>query len=105
MKVPESSIMQVQHQMVNNPFIIQKEVPITSNSELVPLIKIATLEHVDPIIKLFTKSMPNVPLGGDYLKERNCLRDKFSRFSRFLNPCEKFLFVCFLELAKLTFLL
>ena len=91
--------------MVNNPFIIQKEVPITSNSELVPLIKIATLEHVDPIIKLFTKSMSNLPLGGDYLKERNCLRDKFSRFSRFLNPCEKFLFVCFLELAKLTFLL
>ena len=57
--------MQVQHQMVNTSFAIQKEVPVTSNSELVPLIKIATLEHVYPIIrKLFTKSIPNLPLAG-----------------------------------------
>ena len=64
-QVPESSIMQVQHQMVNTSFAIQKEAPVTSNSELVPLIKIATLEHVHPIIrKLFTKSIPNVPLAG-----------------------------------------
>ena len=64
-QVPESSIMQVQHQMVNTSFAIQKEVPVTSNSELVPLIKIATLEHVYPIIrKLFTKSIPNLPLAG-----------------------------------------
>ena len=64
-QVPESSTMQVQHQMVNTSFIIQKEVPLTSNSELVPLIKIATLEHVHPIIrKLFTKTIPNVPLAG-----------------------------------------
>ena len=47
-QVPESYIMQVQHQMVNTSFTIQKEVPVTSNSELVPLIKIATLEHVHP---------------------------------------------------------
>ena len=35
-----------QHQMVSISFTIQKEVPVTSNSELVPLIKIETLEHV-----------------------------------------------------------
>ena len=64
-QVPERSIIQVQHQMVNTSFTIQKEVPVTSNSELVPLIKIATLEHVHPIIrKLFKKSIPNVPLVG-----------------------------------------
>ena len=64
-QVPESYIMQVQHQMVNTSFTMQKEVPVTSNSELVPLIKIATLEHVHPIIKkLFTKNIPNVPLTG-----------------------------------------
>ena len=63
--MPENSIMQVQHQMVNTSFIIQKEVPVTSNSELIPLIKIATLEHLHPIIrKLFTKSIPNVLLAG-----------------------------------------
>ena len=62
-QVPESSIMQVQHQMVNTAFTIQKEVPVTSNSEQVPLMKITTLEHVYPIIrKLFTKGIPNVPL-------------------------------------------
>ena len=64
-QVPERSIIQVQHQMVNTSFTIQKEVPVTSNSELVPLIKIATLEHVHPIIrKLFTKGIPNVLLAG-----------------------------------------
>ena len=64
-QVPERSIIQVQHQIVNTSFTIQKEVPVTSNSELVPLIKTATLEHVHPIIrKLFTKSIPNVPLAG-----------------------------------------
>ena len=64
-QVPGSSIMEVHHQMVNTSFTIQKEVPVTSNSELVPLIKIATLELVYPIIrKLFTKSIPNVPLAG-----------------------------------------
>ena len=51
--------------MVNTSFTIQKEVPVTSNSELVPLIKITTLEHVHPIIrKLFIKSIPNVPVAG-----------------------------------------
>ena len=65
MQVPESSIMQVQHQMVNTSFTIQEKVTVTSNPELVPLIKIPTLEHVHPIIrKLFTKSIPNVPLAG-----------------------------------------
>ena len=50
--------------MVNTSFITQKEVPVTRNSELVPLIKIATLEHVHPVIrKLFTKSISNVPLA------------------------------------------
>ena len=63
--MPESSIMQVQHEMVNTSFTIQKVVPVTSTSELVPLIKIATLEHVHSIIrKLFTKSIPNVQLAG-----------------------------------------
>ena len=32
--------------MVYTSFAIQKEVPVSSNSDLVPLIKIATLEHV-----------------------------------------------------------
>ena len=51
--------------MVNTSFTTQKEVPVTSNSKLVPLIKITTLEHVHPIIrKLFTKSILNVPLAG-----------------------------------------
>ena len=51
--------------MVNASFTIQKKVAITINSGLVPLIKIATLEHVHPIIrKLFTKSIQNVPLAG-----------------------------------------
>ena len=43
----ESSIMQIQHQIVNSSFTIQEEVPFTSNSELVPLIKITNLEHDD----------------------------------------------------------
>ena len=43
----ESSIMQVQHQMVNTSFTIQEEVPFISDSELVPLIKITNLEHYD----------------------------------------------------------
>ena len=39
------------------------EVPVISNSELAPLIKIATLEHANPMIRnLFTKIIPNVPL-------------------------------------------
>ena len=64
-QVPESSATHVQHQMVNTSFTIQKEVSITSNSELVPLIKIATLEHVHQIIrKLFTKTIAHVPLAG-----------------------------------------
>ena len=46
-------------------FFYNWKVPVTSNLELVPLIKIATLEHVHPVIrKLFTKSIPNVPLAG-----------------------------------------
>ena len=49
-QVPENSIMQTQHQMVNTSFTIQKKAPVTSNSELVPLIKIATLEHVHQVI-------------------------------------------------------
>ena len=65
-QAPESSIMQVEHQMVNICFTIQKEVSVTSNSEVVPLIKVATLEHVHPIIrKFFTKSIPNIPLAGN----------------------------------------
>ena len=51
--------------MVNTSFTIQKEFPVISNSELIPPIKIVTLEYVHPIIKkLFTKSIPNVPLAG-----------------------------------------
>ena len=46
-------------------FFYNSKVPVASNLELVPLIKIATLEHVHPVIrKLFTKSIPNVPLAG-----------------------------------------
>ena len=64
-QVPESSIIQAQHEMVNTSFTIQKEVPVTSTSELVLLMKIATLEHVHPIIrKSFTKSISNIPLAG-----------------------------------------
>ena len=45
-------------------FFYNSKVPVTSNLELVPLIKIATLEHVHPVIrKLFTKSIRNVPLA------------------------------------------
>ena len=50
-QVLESFIMQVQHQMWNASFKIQKEVPVTSSLELFALIKIATLEHVHPIIR------------------------------------------------------
>ena len=65
-QVPGSSIVHVQHQMVNTSFTVQKEVSVTSNSELVPLIKIATLEQGHPIIrKLFTKSIQNIPLAED----------------------------------------
>ena len=68
MQEPESSKMQVYHQMVNTSFTIQKQVPVVSNSDLVPLIKIATLEHVYPTIrKLFTKSIPNVPLLANFI--------------------------------------
>lgn len=39
----------------------KQEVAVTSNSELIPLIKIATLDHVYQIVrKLFTRSIPNV---------------------------------------------
>ena len=62
--------------MVNTSFTIQKEVPVISNSELIPPIKIVTLDHVHPIIKkLFTKSIPNVPLAG--------------RLPYFITACEK----------------
>ena len=38
---------------------------MTSNPELVLLIKISTLGHVELLIrKLFTKNIPNVPLAG-----------------------------------------
>ena len=51
--------------MLDTSFTTQNEVPVTSNSKLVPLINIVTLEHVDPVLrKLFTKSIPNVPLAG-----------------------------------------
>ena len=64
-QVRESSIIQVQYQMVNTSFTIQKKIPAISNSELVPLIKIATLEHAHPIIrKFFTNSISNVQLAG-----------------------------------------
>ena len=54
--------------MVNTSFTIQKQVPVISNSDLVPLRKIATLEHVYPTIrKLFTKSIPNVPLLANFI--------------------------------------
>ena len=79
-QLPESSIMQVQHQMVNTSFAIQKEVPVTSNSELVPLIKIATLEHVHPIIRKHSKctiSRTNIllhsSLGRNYSGSRNII--------------------------------
>ena len=55
--VPEKFIMQVQYQLVNTTFTIQKKVPVTGNSELVPLIKITTLGHVHRIIRqLFAKA-------------------------------------------------
>ena len=81
--MPECFTMQVQHQMVNTAIIIQKEVHVT-NSELVPLIKIATFEHVYPILrKLFTKSILNVPwarrhnsLGKNYSGSRNIIHCK-----------------------------
>ena len=47
-EVPESFIMQVQHQMVNISFTNQREVPATRKSELVPLMMIPTLEHAHP---------------------------------------------------------
>ena len=50
-QVPESSLVQVQHQMVNTYFNIQKEVSVASNSEPVLLIKTSTLERVHPITK------------------------------------------------------
>ena len=75
-QVPESSPMQVQHQMVNPSFTIQKEVLVTSNSEQVRLIKIAYLDHVRSFIrKLFTRNIPNVLLGG--------------RLAYFIAACEK----------------
>ena len=46
----ESFIMQVQHQMGNTSFEIQKDVPVTSSLEQFALIKIATLGHVHPTI-------------------------------------------------------
>lgn len=49
-EVPESFIMQVQHQMGNTSFEIQKDVPVTSSLEQFALIKIATLGHVHPTI-------------------------------------------------------
>lgn len=65
MQVPESCIMQVQHQMPNTSSTIQKGIPVTSYSELVPIIKTAALEHVHLIIrKSFTKNIPNVLLAG-----------------------------------------
>ena len=51
----------VQHQMLNTFFIIQMETPLTSNLDLFPLIKVITMEHVDPIIRrLFTINIPKV---------------------------------------------
>ena len=68
MQVPESCIMQVQHQMPNTSFTIQKGIPVTSYAELVPIIKTAALEHVHLIIrKSFTKNIPNVLLAGRLL--------------------------------------
>ena len=49
-QVLESFIMQVQHQMGNTSFEIQKDVPVTSSLEQFALIKIATLGHVHPTI-------------------------------------------------------
>lgn len=64
-QVPESSTMQVQHQIAITSFTTQKEVLVISNSTLVRLIKVATLEHAHPVIrKLFKKSIQNVPLAG-----------------------------------------
>ena len=51
MQVSESSIIQVQHKMETTSFTIQKEVPVTSGSELLLLIKIATLVHMHPVIR------------------------------------------------------
>ena len=49
-QVLENFIMQVQHQMGNTSFEIQKDVPVTSSLEQFALIKIATLGHVHPTI-------------------------------------------------------
>ena len=75
-QVPENSPMQVQHQMVNTYFTIQKEVLVTSNSEQVRLIRIAYFDHARSFIrKLFTKNISNVPLAG--------------RLAYFIAACEK----------------
>ena len=54
--------------MVNTSFTMQKKVPVTSNSELVPL------EQLHPIIRtLLIKSTPNVPLAGSTISlGKNC---------------------------------
>ena len=83
-QVSESSIMQVKHQMTNTSFTIQKELPVIGNSELVPLIKIATLEHVHQFMNFFTKSIPNVLLARRQIYVNSNLRKKFSESSNFI---------------------
>ena len=51
--------------MFDTSFAIQKDVPVTSNSKLVPLINIVTLEHVDPVLrKLFYKKHSKCAISG-----------------------------------------
>ena len=51
--------------MFDTSFAIQKDVPVTSNSKLVPLINIVTLEHVDPVLrKIFYKKHSKCTISG-----------------------------------------
>ena len=98
-QVPESSIMQVQHQEPNTPFTIQKEVSATSNSELVPLTKIEILEDVHPIIrKLFTEkhSKCTITLFHNSLR-KNC---SASRYFIYYKRSQKLICKSFVSLRK-----
>ena len=82
----ESTVMQVKHQMVNTSFTMQKKVPVTSNSELVPL------EQLHLIIRtLLTKSTPNVPLAGSTISlGKNCSGSRNIIYCKWvLNPISK----------------
>lgn len=62
---------------------VQNEDPVTSNLKLAPVIKIATPEHLHPIIRnLFTKCIPNVPLVIK-LPHYTKTREKLPRIKQF----------------------